>query len=275
LKESGFVDGQNVAIEYRWAMGQNEKLPALAADLIRRQVSVIATLGSTPASIVARKATATIPLVFATGGDPVELGLVASLNRPGGNVTGITSLNGDLAAKRFAVIRQLLPQATRFFALVNPSSQLAERFVADLNAGAASLAVHVDVLHASSDGEIEAAFAGLPQQPGTVLVFSPDAFFYTRRALIASLAMRRSVPTIFDVREYVDDGGLVSYGTDFLSVMQLAGNYTGRVLKGEKPADLPVVQAEKFEFVINLKTAKALGISVPPILLAITDDVIE
>jgi ABC-type uncharacterized transport system substrate-binding protein len=275
LKEFGFVDGQNVAIEYRWAMGQNEKLPALADDLIRRRVSVIATPGSTPASIAAKKATATIPIVFATGGDPIELGLVTSFNRPGGNATGITSLNGDLAAKRFAVIRQLLPQATHFFALVNPTSQLAKRFVTDLNAGAASIGIHVNVLHASSDGEIEAAFAGLPNQSGNVLVFGPDAFFYTRRPLIASLAMRHAAPTIFDVREYVDDGGLVSYGTDFLSVMQLAGNYTGRILKGEKPADLPVMQAEKFELVINLKTAKALAITVPPTLLAITDDVVE
>jgi putative tryptophan/tyrosine transport system substrate-binding protein len=275
LNEAGFVEGQNVAIEYRWAAGQSDKLPALAADLIRRRVEVIATAGSTPAAVVAKAATTTIPIVFAVGADAVALGLVASLNRPGGNVTGITSLNADVAAKRLGVLRELVPQATRYFTLVNPTSQLAEPFIKDLQAGAASLAIHIDVLHASTDGEIEAAFAGLPQPAGTVLIFPPDAFFYIRRARISALAERHTVPTIFDGRDYVDAGGLASYGADFLNVMELAGNYTAPILKGEKPADLPVVQAAKFELVINLKTAKALGVTVPPTLLALADEVIE
>jgi putative tryptophan/tyrosine transport system substrate-binding protein len=273
LNEAGFVEGQNVAIEYRWAAGESDKLPALAADLIRRRVDVIATAGSTPASVVAKAATTTIPIVF--GADAVALGLVASLNRPGGNVTGITSLNADVAAKRLGVLRELVPQATRYFTLVNPTSQLAEPFIKDLQAGAASLAIHIDVLHASTDGEIEAAFAGLPQPTGTVLIFPPDAFFYIRRGRIAMLAERHTVPTIFDGRDYVDAGGLASYGADFLNVMELAGNYTAPILKGEKPADLPVVQAAKFELVITLQTAKALGVTVPPTLLALADEVIE
>jgi putative tryptophan/tyrosine transport system substrate-binding protein len=274
LNEAGFVEGQNVAIEYRWAAGQNDKLPALVADLIRRQVAVIATAGSTPASVAAKAATTTIPIVFAVGADAVALGLVASLNRPGGNVTGITSLNADIAAKRLGVLRELVPQATRYFTLVNPTSQLAEPFIKDLQAGAASLGTHIDILHASTDGEIEAAFADLPLA-GTVLVFPPDAFFYIRRARIAALAARHAVPTMFDGRDYVDAGGLASYGADFVNVMELAGNYTARILKGEKAADLPVVQAARFELVINLKTAKALGVTVPPTLLAIADEVIE
>jgi putative tryptophan/tyrosine transport system substrate-binding protein len=275
LSQAGFVEGRNVAIEFRWAMGQNDKLPALAADLIRRQVAVIATPGSTPAAVVAKAATSTIPIVFAAGADPVALGLVASLNRPGGNVTGSTSLNADVAAKRFGLMREFVPQAAHYFALVNPTSVLAEPFIKDLQAGAATLGIEVEVLRASTDGEIDAAFANLAKQPGSVLILGPDAFFYIRRPEIAALAVRRRVPAIFDGRDYVDDGGLASYGADFLNLMQLAGSYTGRILKGEKPADLPVAQSAKFELVINLKTAKALGIAVPPTLLAIADDVIE
>lgn len=275
LSEAGFVEGRNVAIEFRWAKGRNDELPALAADLLRRQVAVIATPGSTAAAAVAKAGTSTVPIVFAVGADPVELGLVASLARPGGNVTGVTSLNADIAAKRFGLLRDLVPHAARYFALVNPTSPLTGPFVADLQAGAATLGIRVEILRASSDGEIDAAFEDLPQQPGNVLVSCPDAFFYVRRTRIADLAMRHGVPTIFDVRDYVDVGGLVSYGADFLELMRLAGNYTGRILKGEKPADLPVAQSTKFESVINLKTAKALGIAVPPTVLAIADEVIE
>jgi putative ABC transport system substrate-binding protein len=275
LRDAGFVDGENVIIDYRWAAGQNEKLPQLAADLIRRHVSVIATSGSTAAAVAAKNATATVPVVFSSGSDPVELGLVASLNRPGGNVTGVTSVNADISAKRLGVLRELVPHAARYFTLLNPASPLAEPFNRDLQAAASSLGLHVDVLHASTDAELEAAFAGLPQQAGTALVSSPDAFLYSRRARIAALAASRAVPAIFDVRDYVDAGALVSYGADYMGVMQLVGSYTARVLKGEKPADLPVVQPQKFELVINLKTAKALGIAVPPTLLATADDVIE
>ena len=275
LNDGGFVDGQNASIAYRWAEGHSDRLPAMAADLVARQVAVIATPGSTAASLAAKKATATIPIVFTAGTDPVALGLVASLNRPGGNATGVTSVNADVSAKRLGVIRALVPQASHYFTLINPVSPLAEPFLKDIQSGAAGFGIHLDVLRASTTAEIEAGFAGLPQQAGTALIFSPDAFFYSRRADIAALALRYAVPTIFDVRDYVDAGGLASYGTDYLDVMQTAGTYTARVLKGEKPADLPVVQSAKFETVLNLKTAKALGLTVPANLLALADDVIE
>jgi putative ABC transport system substrate-binding protein len=275
LNEAGFVDGQNVTIEYRWAAGQNDKLAGLAADLVRRQVAVIATPGSTPAAVAAKRATTTIPIVFGAGGDPVELGLVPNLNHPGGNITGVTSLNAEVTAKRLGVIRELVPQAARYFALVNPTSQLAGPFIKDLQAGAARLGIQIEILRASTDAEIEAAFSHLPQQAGSVLVFGPDTFFYIRREHIAALAARHVVPTIFDVRDYAEAGGLASYGADFLNVMELTGNYTARILKGEKPADLPVVLAAKFELAINMKTAKVLGIAVPPTLLALADEVIE
>ena len=275
LGEEGFVEGQNVTIEFRWAAGQSDKLPALAVDLIRRQVAVIATPGSTPAAVVAKTATATIPIVFVSVGDPVALGLVASLNRPGGNVTGITSLGTEIAAKRFGLIRELLPQARRYFALINPTSPVADPIIKTLEAGAATLGMHVEILRASTDREIDAAFANLPQQAGNAMVSGNDSFFYIRRAQIAALAIRHAVPVIFDDREFPKAGGLVSYGGDALNLMQLAGNYTGRILKDAKPADLPVMQPTKFELVINLKTAKALGLEIPPGVLAIADEVIE
>jgi putative tryptophan/tyrosine transport system substrate-binding protein len=275
LHETGFIEGQNVTIEYRWAAAQDDKLPTLAADLIRRQVAVITAPGSTLASVVAKNATATIPMVFAIGSDPVDLGLVAKLNRPGGNVTPITSVSAGISAKRLGVLRELVPPATHYYALVNPGSPMAAPIIKDLEAGGANLGIYIEVLRASTDAEIEAAFAGLQHQTGTVLVLSPDALFYSRRALIAALAEKYAVPAIFEVRDYVDAGGLMSYGADYLNVMQLAGAYTGRILKGEKPADLPVMQPEKFELVLNLKTAKALGITFPPTLLALADEVIE
>jgi putative ABC transport system substrate-binding protein len=275
LQDAGFVDGKNVTIEYRWAQGHNDELPSMAADLVQRKVTVIVTPGSTAASIVAKHATSTIPIVFTSGSDPVELGLVASLSRPGGNLTGITSINADISAKRFGMLRQLVPQAAHFFGLVNPSSPLAGPFTRQLRAGAASLGVKIDILRASTESEIDAAFAQLPRDPGTVLVSSPDAFLYSHRKRIAALTASRAVPAIFDVRDYVDAGALVSYGADYLNVMRLAGDYTARVLKGEKPADLPVVQPDKFELVINLKAAKALGITVSQALLATADDVVE
>ncbi len=275
LNDAGFVEGRNVTIEYRWARGDNARLPALAADLVHRQVAVIATPGSTVASIAAKQATTTIPIVFTSGSDPVELGLVASLNRPGGNLTGVTSVNADLSAKRLGLLRELVPQAARYVALVNPASQLAGPASRDLQAAAASLGLRIDILRASSDAEIELVFAGLPPQAGTALISTPDAFLYSRRAKLIALSASHAVPGIFDVRDYVDAGGLISYGADYLDVMQLAGNYTARVLKGEKPADLPVVQPEKFELVINLKTARALGITVPSTLLATADDLVD
>ena len=275
LHDAGFVDGKNVAIEYRWAQGHDDELPAMAADLVRRQVAVIVTPGSTAASIVAKHATSTIPIVFTSGSDPVELGLVASLNRPGGNLTGITSINADISAKRFGVLHQMVPQAARYFGLVNSASPLAGPVTRQLKAGAATIGVQIDILHASTEDEIDAAFAGLPRDGGSVLVSSPDAFLYSRRKRIAALAAAHAVPAIFDVRDYVDAGALVSYGADYLNVMRLAGDYTARILKGDKPAELPVVQPEKFELVINLRAAKALGVVVPPTLLATADDVVE
>lgn len=275
LKDAGFVDGQNLAIEYRWAAGKDDRLPAMAADLVQRQVAVIATPGSTVAAVAARAATATIPIVFATGTDPVALGFVASLNRPGGNATGVASLTTEMAAKRLGLLRELAPQAARYFAFANPASPLAEPFIKELETGAASLGIHVDILRASTDAEIEAAFASLPRQPGNVLMFCPDPFFYTRRVQIAALTARHAVPAIFDDRAYVEAGCLLNYGADWSNLMELAGGYTGRILKGERPADLPVVQSTKFELGINLRTAKALGINVPSTLLATADEVIE
>jgi putative ABC transport system substrate-binding protein len=275
LNEAGFVEGRNVTIEYRWARGDNDRLPALAAELVHRQVTVIATPGSTAASVAAKQATTTIPIVFTSGSDPVELGLVASLNRPGGNLTGVTSVNADLSAKRLGLLRELVPQTSHYVAIVNPASQLAEPSSHDLQAAASSLGFQIDILRASSDAEIEAVFAGLASQTGTALISTPDAFLYSRRARLIALAASHAMPAIFDVRDYVDAGGLVSYGADYFNVMQLAGNYTARILKGEKPADLPVVQPEKFELVINLKTARALGITVPSTLLATADDLVD
>jgi putative tryptophan/tyrosine transport system substrate-binding protein len=274
LSDAGFVEGQNVVIEFRWTNGHDERLPDMAADLIRRQVAVIAA-PNTPSALAAKAATTTIPIVFVTAADPVAVGLVASLNRPGGNVTGVASLNTEIAVKRLGIIRELAPQTMRYFALVNPTSALADPFTKDLEAGAANLGIHVEILNASTAAEIDAAFAKLPQQPGAVLLVSTDAFFFIRRAQIIVLAARQALPVMFDNREFAVAGGLVSYGADLNNALQLAGAYTGRILKGEKPADLPVLQTTKFEFVINLETAKALGLTVPSNLLAITDEVIE
>lgn len=275
LEEGGFIEGQNVAIDYQWARGKADRLPSLAADLVRQQVAVIATPGSTPASVVAKGTTTSIPIVFAVGADPVELGLVGSVNRPGGNITGITSLNADIAAKRFELLHEIVPQAAHYHAFINPTSPLAKPFIKDLESGAAKLGIRVHIISASDGNGIEMAFANLPQQPGNVLVFPPDSLFYVQRAQIAALTTRYALPAIFDVRDYVDAGGLVSYGADFLSVMQLAGAYVSRILKGEKPGDLPVIQPTKFEFVVNLKTAKSLGLTIPSEILAMTDDVVE
>ena len=275
LSEAGFVEGRNVAIEYRWAYGQKKKLPAMATDLIRRKVILIATAGSTPASLAAKAATATIPIVFGVGSDPVANGLVASLGRPGGNATGITSMNAELVSKRLDLFRNMVPKASRYFMFINPTSNLTAPFSKALQRAAASLGVRIEVLRASTDREIDAAFASIPKQPGSVVIVSPDSFFYTRRSRIAGLALRGRLPTCFDVRDYVDAGGLMSYGTDFLNVMERAGNYVARILRGDKPANLPVEQASKFELVINLRTAKALGIEVPPDILITADAVIE
>jgi putative ABC transport system substrate-binding protein len=275
LSETGYVEGQNVAIEFRWAAGQQDRLPELVAGLIRRGVTVITTPASTPAALAAKAATTTIPIVFTTGGDPVALGLVASLNRPGGNITGISFMTVELAAKRLGLLHELVPAATRVVALVNPNSPLTDPNIDALQAGISQGGRKVEVVKASTDRDIDAVFANLMQRPGGALLVSPDALFTNRRAQIVALAARHAVPAIYPIREFAEAGGLMSYGPNFADAYYQAGIYTGRVLKGENPADLPVMQSTKFEFVINLKTAKVLGLDVPPTLLALADEVID
>ena len=275
LSETGYVEGQNVAIEFRWAEGQYGRLPELAADLIRRRVAVIATPASTPAALAAKAATTTIPIVFGTGGDAVALGLVASLSRPGGNLTGYMLLNTDVAAKRFGFLRELVPGAAHFVALVNPKSDLTNLTLQDLKVGAASIGVQIEILSAATDHEIDAAFANLAQKPGTTLIVSPDTFFESRHEQIVALAARYAVPAIYPDSGYSTAGGLISYAPNFADAYHQVGIYTGRILKGEKPADLAVQQSTKFDLIINLKTAKALGLTVPFCLLNVADEVIE
>lgn len=275
LSDAGFVENQNVAIDYRWADGRTERLPELAAELIARQVAVIATLSSQPATLAAKAATTTVPIVFTWPGDPVASGLVASLNRPGGNATGISTLNYELAAKRLGLLRELASKATEFFVLLNPADPGTEKASRDLQATARTVGVDLQILYAGSDREIDAAFATLASKPGAALLVNADPFLFIRRAQITALAVRHAVPTIYYDREFVVSGGLISYGTDLPLAWGQAGTYVARILKGEKPADLPVAQPTKFELAINLKAAKALGLEVPPNLLATTDEVIE
>ena len=275
LGEAGFVEGQNLAVEYRWAEGQAARLPELAADLVRRQVAVIATLSSQPATLAAKAATATIPIVFTWPGSPVETGLVASLNRPGGNATGISTLNAELAAKRLAILRELVPQVRVISALLNPRNPEAAAVAKDLEATARTLSVEVRVLHAGSDVEIAAAFATLASEPPGNLVVNADPFLFIRRAEITELAARHAVPAIYYDREFAISGGLMSYGTDLPTAWGQAGTYVARILKGEKPADLPVAQPTKLELVSNLRAAKALRLDLPPNLLFTADEVIE
>jgi putative ABC transport system substrate-binding protein len=275
LSEAGYVEGQNVAIEFRWAEGQDDRLPDLAADLIRRRVAVITTPASTQAALAAKAATTSIPIVFAIAADPVELGLVASLNRPGGNATGVSFLLVELVSKQLGMLRELVPAANRFVALVGPDSAIANAVVKDLQASASALGLPIEILRVGTAREIDAAFANLVQKPGGALLVSPDAFFTNRRAQIVTLAARHALPAIYYVREFAEIGGLMSYGANVVNGWQLTGIYVGRVLKGEKPANLPVVQSTKFELVVNLNTARAIGIAIPNTLLAIADEVIE
>src|SRR5262245_35833277 len=275
LGEVGFVEGQNLAIEFRWAAGQDARLPDMAADLVRQRVAVIVTPASTPAALAAKAATTTIPIVFSTGGDPVALGLVSSLNRPGGNVTGITFMTVELTAKRLGLLRELVPGATRLFALANPHYAFAEAITKDLEAASATLGLHIEIVHASTDREIDEAFATMVRNRAEGLLMTPDPFFTNRRAQIVTLATRHALPTASAIREFVQAGGLLSYGPSLPDTYRQAGIYTGRILKGEKPTDLPVTQPTKFELTINLTTARALGLTVPDKLLALADEVIE
>jgi putative ABC transport system substrate-binding protein len=276
LKETGHVEGENVTIEYRWADNQSDRLSSLAADLVRRRVAVIVTTGGPPAAFAAKAATATILIVFMVGEDPAKLGLVASLARPGGNLTGINLFIGELAAKRLELLRELVPAASHVAVLVNPVNRAnSETTVRDVGAAARALGLQIQIFSASTSGEIDAAFATVVRERLDALFVGNDAYFSDRRVQIAQLAAHRAIPAIYGVRENAEVGGLMSYGTSLTDAFRQIGAYAGRILKGAKPADLPVVQASKFELVINAQTARMLGITVPPLLLAIADEVIE
>jgi putative tryptophan/tyrosine transport system substrate-binding protein len=276
LSETGYVEGNNVAIEYRWAENQYDRFPALMADLVRREVTVIVAVTGTPPALAAKAATATIPIVFVTAGDPVALGLVASLNRPGGNLTGVATLTVELGPKQLEVLRELVPTATIIALLVNPTNPTnAETLSRDLQAAARTLGLQLHVLHASTERDFDAVFASLPRLRARALVIGSDPFFNSRSQQLAALALRHAMPTMYPFREYAMAGGLISYGNSFADAHRQVGAYTGRILKGTKPADLPVQQATKVELIINLTTARALGINVPLPLLGRADEVIE
>jgi ABC-type uncharacterized transport system substrate-binding protein len=275
LNETGYVESRNVAIEYRWAHNDYDRLPELASDLARRGVSVIAVTGGTMGIRAAQAATATIPIVFGTGDDPVQTGLVPSLNRPGGNVTGIVTMNVELAAKRLALLHELLPAATRFAVFLNPKNPSASSATRSALADAPAAGWQIEFLTVSTASDLNAAFATLVQQRAGALLVAPDALFVSRRVQLLTLAARHVVPTIYPSREFAEAGGLMSYGSSFTDMFRQAGTYTGRILKGAIPADLPVMRATTFEFIINLQTAKALDIDVPATLVARADEVIE
>jgi putative ABC transport system substrate-binding protein len=276
LKETGYVEGQNVTVEYHWLEGKFDQMPELAADLVRRRVAVIVTPANTPGALAAKAATTTIPIVFGVSQDPVQLGLVASLARPGGNATGVNFFTQEVAAKRLRLLHDLVPKAVRVAVLVNPVvASIAETTIRDVQQGAATIGLQIQILYASTIGEIDTAFATLAREQADALFVAPNAFFTSRRGQFATLTARARIPAAYSQRDLVDSGGLMSYGTDLADMFRQVGVYTGRILKGAKPADLPVPQSTKFEFVINLQTARALGIEVPPAVLSIADEVIE
>jgi ABC-type uncharacterized transport system substrate-binding protein len=274
LSEAGFVEGRNVAIEYRWAEGRYDRLPGLAAELVGRKVDVIVTYAASAIG-AAKSATSTIPIVFFGGGDPVATGLVASLARPGGNLTGVSIMAPELNPKRLDLLSELVPRAEVIALLVNPNNSTAERTIKDLHQAARAKALQLQVLNAGADGNFDAAFASLVQLHAGAVVVASDAFYFSRREQLVALAARNAVPAIYDAREFVEAGGLVSYGSNFTSSWPQVGIYAGKILKGAKPADLPVEQPTTFELVINLNTAKALGLTIPPTILARADEVIE
>jgi putative ABC transport system substrate-binding protein len=273
LKETGYVEGQNVAVEYRWAGGQYDRVPAMALELLGRQVAVI--VANTPGVLAIKGAITTIPIVFTTGGDPVQIGLVASLSRPGGNVTGVTSLNNEVAPKRLELAHELVPTATIIAVLVNPTNPNTEPQLRDLQAAARILGVQLHVLHVSTERDFDQVFASLAQLRAGALVICNDTLFVGRTELLAALALRHAVPAIYENREFAAAGGLMSYGGSNTDAYRLAGVYTGRILKGDKPADLPVQQATRIELFISMKTAKALGLTMPTALLVRADEVFE
>jgi putative ABC transport system substrate-binding protein len=274
LAESRYVEVQTVTIEYRWGRGQSDQLPAMAAELARRSVALIVA-GTEPAALAAKAATSTIPIVFVIGSDPVKLGLVASINRPGGNATGFNILTNTLEAKRLGLLHELVPRTETIGVLVNPGLRASASQLDDVQQAAAAIGLKVDVLQATTDSEIDAAFDVLDQRRIGALVVSANSFFDTRREKIVALAASHAVPVIYQFREFITSGGLISYGVDLADVYRQVSIYAGRILKGEKPADLPVVQPTKFELVLNLKTARTLSLTIPPGVLAITDEVIE
>ena len=274
LAEAGYVEGQNVATAYLWAEGQYDRLPQMAAELVRREVAVIVA-STIPAAVSAKAATATIPIVFYVAEDPVKLGLVAGLSRPGGNATGVNNFAAELGAKQLGLLRELLPTAARIGLMVNPTNPNVEGATKDVTAAALATGVEIDVVRASDSREIEVAFAALVRNRADALVVGPDAFFTSRRLQIATLATRHALPAVSNSREFAEAGGLMDYGTSLTEVYRQLGVYAGRVLKGDKPAELPVVQSTKFELVINLPTARALGLEIPATLLARADEVIE
>jgi putative ABC transport system substrate-binding protein len=275
LEQSGYVDGQNILIEYRWADGENSRLPALAADLVNRRVAVIAASGGIPSAHAAKAATTTIPIVFLTATDPVEFGLVASLNRPGGNLTGVTTLGVEVGQKRLELVHELVPKATAVALLVNPSSPLSDTIARELQPIARTLGLQLHILKASTSEELDTAFQRAALLRAGALVIGIDAFFISRSKHVAELSRRHAIPTIFQNREFVEAGGLMSYGGSGEDAYRHVGIYVGRILKGESPSDLPVQQSTRVELIINLKTARALGLDVPPMVLARADEVIE
>ena len=275
LAEAGYVENKTVAIDYRFAEGRYETLPLLAADLVRRQAAVIVAAPNTNAARAAIAASGGIPIVFNVSDDPVKLGLVASLNRPGGNATGVNSFMSEVVAKRLGLLREFLPAAGRFGALVNPSAATTEAFIKDFTAAAGTLNVQFEIVQARDDHEIEVAFDTLARNRNDALMVAPDTFFASRNAQIATVAMRHAIPAVYTVRAYVEHGGLMSYGPSVPDTYRQLAIYVGRILKGEKPADLPVVQSTKLDLVLNVRTARALGLEVPPTFLARADEVIE
>jgi ABC-type uncharacterized transport system substrate-binding protein len=274
LNENGYVEGRDVAIQFRWAEGQYDRLPALANDLVARQVAVITAIGP-PAALVAKAATTTIPVVFTTGDDPVKVGLVQSLNRPGSNVTGINVFTGVMEGKRLGLLTEIVPDVTLVAVMINPTSPESEASAQDIQKSAAAIGRQVIILRANNERDIDAAFTAIMERRAGALLVGNDIFFNSRRSQIVNLAARNKLPAIYEFREFVDAGGLMSYGTNLADIYRQAGDYTGKILKGTKPADLPVLQLTKFEFVINLKTAKDLGIKISDNVLSLADEVIE